>query len=59
MAPENYPAYSMKNRMQHYILNWIVISRYKMVHRGIPKTTTQRYLVLLENFLKKINVIAS
>lgn len=59
MAAETHARVSMKNRLQHHILNWIVISRYRMVHRGIPKTITQRCLVLLEVFLKRINLITS
>lgn len=50
---------SLKNRAQHYILNWIVISRYQMVRHGIPKKTTQRCLMVLENLLRKINIIDS
>lgn len=57
MASNNGLKSSMKNRVQHYLLNWIVISRYHMVHRGIPKTITLRYLAFLENFLRKINII--
>lgn len=49
----------LKDRVQHYILNWIVISRYQMVHHGVSKNITQRYLGLLENILKRINIINS
>jgi len=60
MASSTYSTlHPAKSRMQHYILNWIVISRYRMVHCGIPKKTTVRCLLLVENFLKKINLIAS
>lgn len=57
MASRNWLGFSIKNMIQHHILNWIVVSRYRMVHHGIPKSITLRYLVLLENFLKKINII--
>jgi len=43
--------------IQHHILNRIVVSLYRIVHHGVPKSITLRYLVLLENFLKKINII--
>lgn len=48
---------TLKSRMQHHLLNWILISRYHLVQRGIPKALAQRYLSLLETFLKKINVV--
>jgi len=48
---------SFRNSIQHHLLNWIVSSRYKMVQRGIPKRITLKYLLLLENFLKKVNII--
>ncbi len=57
MANGNQSRASFKNRVQHHLLNWIVISRYQMVHHGIPKNITLRYLVFLENLLKKINVL--
>jgi len=50
---------TMRSRMQHYILNWIVISRYQMVHHGLSKKATQRCLVKLESILRRINLINS
>jgi hypothetical protein len=47
----------LKSIIQHYLLNWILISRYHLVHRGIPKALALRYLSLFETFLKKINVV--
>ncbi len=58
MHPRDDLACSLKDKIQHHILNWIVISRYQMVHMGIPKKTTLRYLVLLENFLKRMNILS-
>ncbi len=57
MISRNTCLVSVKNRIQHHVLNWIVITRYQMVQRGFPKNATLKYLVMLENFLKKINVI--
>jgi len=48
-----------RGSMQHYILNWILISRYRMVRCGIPKKTTVRCLLAVENFLKKLHLLAS
>jgi len=48
---------TFKDKIQHYLLNWIMASRYNLVHRGIPKALALRYLTLLETFLKKINVL--
>ena len=55
----NLHALSVRERLQHYILNWLVISRYKMVHHGIPKETTVRCLMKIENFLKRLHLLAS
>jgi hypothetical protein len=49
----------LKARVQHHLLNWIVISRYRIVRLGVPKAAAQRSLVALENLLKKINLITS
>jgi len=49
--------YTVKDKIQHHILNWIVISRYKMVHHGIPKIATLKYLGNLESVLKRFNII--
>jgi len=49
---------NLKDRLQHHLLNWIVIFRYRMVHHGISKNTTLKYLGSLENILKKLNIIA-
>lgn len=49
---------TLKDTIQHYLLNWIMISRYIMVHRGISKKTTLNYLGRLESTLKKLNIIS-
>lgn len=49
--------FSIKNKIQHHILNWIVVSRYRMVHNGVPKNITLRYLTFLEKLLRKSNII--
>ena len=46
-----------KDKIQHHLLNWIVIFRYRMVRHGISKNTTLKYLGNLENILKKLNII--
>jgi hypothetical protein len=48
---------TVKDKIQHHILNWIVISRYRMVHHGIPKIATLKYLGNLESILKRLNII--
>jgi hypothetical protein len=48
---------TIKDKIQHHILNWIVISRYRMVHHGIPKIATLKYLGNLESILKRLNII--
>ncbi len=49
---------TLRDRLQHHLLNWIVIFRYRMVHHGISKNATLKYLGNLENILKKLNIIA-
>jgi len=49
--------YSVKDKIQHHVLNWIVIIRYRMVHHGIPKNLTLKSLGSLESLLKKMNLI--
>ncbi len=57
MASRDLVRFSIKNKIQHHILNWIVASRYRMVHNGVSKNSTLRYLTFLENLLRKINII--
>jgi len=58
MAPKDVIRCSVKDTIQHHLLNWIVIFRYRMVHHGIPKNATLKYLGNLENILKRLNLIA-
>jgi len=48
---------SWRDRVQHYLLNWIMIFRYQMVHHGFSRNTTLKYLGSLESVLKKLNLI--
>ncbi len=57
MTPLNNTYSTRKSRLQHYLLNWILISRYQMVQYGIPKEMTVRSLSMLEYVLKKIRII--
>jgi len=57
MASTRLKRCTVKDKIQHHVLNWIVISRYKMVHRGIPKIATLKYLGNLESILKRLNII--
>ncbi len=57
MAFTDLHRYKVKSTIQHYLLNWIVIFRYRMVHHGISKKATLIYLGNLENVLKKLNII--
>ena len=49
---------SLRSKVQHYILNWIVISRYQMAHLGVPKQAVIRSLLHLEYLLRKINILS-
>ena len=49
---------TLKDRIQHHLLNRIVILRYIMIHNGVPKNITLKYLGGLERILKKFNIIA-
>lgn len=57
MAPGIIHSCTFKSRLQHHILNWIVISRYQLVQRGVSKSATLRSLLLVEHLLKKIHLI--
>ena len=57
MAFTDLHPYTVKDKIQHHLLNWIVIFRYRMVHHGISKKATLIYLGSLENILKKLNII--
>ena len=48
---------SLRARIQHYVLNWILISRYQIAHLGVPKKTATRSMLAVENLLKRINLI--
>ena len=58
MAYTHVPRYTLKDRIQHHLLNWIVILRYIMTHNGVPKNITLKNLGGLERILKKFNIIA-
>ncbi len=47
----------IQQRVQHHLLNWIVISRYRIIRYGIPKPVAVRSLLVVENILKKVNLI--
>ncbi|GEM_PF-987117 len=49
---------AVKDRLQHHLLNWIVVFRYRRVHHRISKKATLKYLSSLENILKTLNIIA-
>lgn len=55
-SPPAHPR-SLRDRVQHYLLNWIMIFRYQMVHHGFSRNTTMKYLGSLESLLKKLNII--
>lgn len=57
MAPEISHSGTFKSRLQHHILNWIVISRYQLVQHGVSKKTTLRSLLLVEHLLRRIHLI--
>jgi hypothetical protein len=50
--------YTLKDRIQHHLLNWIVMLRYIMIYNGVPKNVTLKYLGGLERILKKLNIVA-
>ena len=58
MAYTRVHRYTLKDRIQHHLLNWIVILRYIMTHNGVPKNIMLKYLGGLERILKKFNMIA-
>jgi hypothetical protein len=47
-----------KDKIQHHILNWIVIFRYRMVQHGISKNATLKSLGSLESILKRLKIIS-
>ncbi len=47
---------TVKDKIQHHLLNRNVIFRYRMVHYGISKKATLIYLGNLESILKKLNI---
>jgi len=57
MASTDVHRYTVRDKIQHHLLNWIVIFRYRMVHNGISKNATMKYLGNLESILKKLNII--
>ena len=58
MASTRVHRYTLKDRIQHHLLNRIVILRYLMIHNGVPKNIMLKYLGGLERILKKFNIIA-
>ena len=49
---------TVRSRLQHHILNYILISRYQLVANGFPKPITVKYLLKLEHMLVRLNIIS-
>jgi hypothetical protein len=53
------PICFFRDRLQHHILNRIVIFRYRMARLGIPKTVALPFLLLIEYLFIQTGLIAS
>ncbi len=49
---------TVRNRLQHYILNYILVSRYHLTACGIPKSFAVKWLLKVEHILFKLNIIS-